>query len=122
MGATDHYKAQDFIDAIPGTGGIVSTIAKRVGCSWHTAKKYIDNYATVRKAYVDECESVLDDAEEVIVDDIRINKDVQTAKWYLGTKGADRGYVPKQQVEHTGDFEVVLSWGDEDGDEDTEAA
>ena len=39
MGNT--YKTQQFLDAIPGTGGIITAIAKRLGCSWHTAKKRI---------------------------------------------------------------------------------
>jgi len=103
VGATDHYKAQDFIDAIPGSGGIISTIAKRVGCAWNTARKYIDNYATVRRAYDNECEKVTDLAEAVIVKGIQ-DKDVQTAKWYLTMKGRSRGYVQSQrnENEHSG--------------------
>lgn len=99
----DHYKAEQFISAIPGSGGIVTTIAKRVGCEWHTAKKYITNYATVTQAYTDECEKVLDAAESVVVGNIVESKDVQTAKWYLTMKGADRGYAPKQKLEHSGE-------------------
>lgn len=60
MANKDQFTAKDFIEAIPGTGGIVSTIAKAVGCEWHTAKKYIDNYPTVKQAYDDECEKNLD--------------------------------------------------------------
>ena len=61
------YKAADFIEAIPGTGGIITKIAAKVGCSWGTAKKYIDEYATVQVAYQDECEKVLDAAESVVI-------------------------------------------------------
>lgn len=95
MPGANQYKAKDFIDAIPGTGGIVSTIARKVGCDWHTAKKYITEYVTVRQAYQDECEKVLDKAESVIVKDIAENEDVQTAKWYLTMKGDKRGYASK---------------------------
>ena len=98
----DHYKAEQFINAIPGSGGIITTIAKRAGCDWHTADKYIAKYATVAQAYADECAKVLDAAESVIVGDIVENKEVQTAKWYLTMKGGDRGYAPKQKLEHTG--------------------
>jgi len=28
------YTAEQFIKAIPGSGGIISTIARRVGCGW----------------------------------------------------------------------------------------
>jgi hypothetical protein len=67
MASRPQFKAQEFIDAIPGTGGIITKIAAKVGCSWHTAKKYIDNYATVLQAYNDECEKVLDMAESVVI-------------------------------------------------------
>lgn len=40
------YTAAQFIEAIPGTGGIISAIAKRVGCDWITAKKYITELIT----------------------------------------------------------------------------
>ena len=102
MPGANQYRAQEFIDNIPGSGGIITTIAKRVGCSWHTADKYIKQYTTVAQAYADECAKVLDAAESVIVGDIVENKEVQTAKWYLTMKGGDRGYAPKQKLEHTG--------------------
>ena len=95
------YTARQFIDAIPGTGGIITTIAKRLGCTWHTAKRYIMTRPTVAAAYAAECESVLDAAESVIIGDI-IDKDVQTSKWYLMMKGRERGYAQTQKLEHTG--------------------
>ena len=52
------YTAKQFIDAIPGTGGIVSTIADRVGCKWHTARKYIEEYPTIKEVYNEEIERV----------------------------------------------------------------
>jgi hypothetical protein len=111
MASKPQFKAQEFIDAIPGTGGIITKIAAKVGCSWHTAKKYIDNYATVLQAYNDECEKVLDMAESVVIQKI-VEEDEQTAKWYLGMKGGDRGYAPKQRIEQSGDLSIKLTWGD----------
>jgi hypothetical protein len=111
MASKEQFKAQEFIDAIPNTGGIITKIAAKVGCSWHTAKKYIDNYATVQQAYQDECEKVLDMAESVVIKKIT-EEDEQTAKWYLGMKGSRRGYVPKQAVEQSGDLNIKLKWGD----------
>lgn len=106
-GKNGNYTAAQFIAAIPGSGGIITTIATRVGCAWHTAKKYIDALATVRQAYEDECNKVLDLAESNIFRDLQAHE-VQTSKWYLTMKGADRGYIPKETrtVEQSGD--VVL--------------
>jgi hypothetical protein len=108
MAGKDQYRAQQFIDAIPGTGGIISTVAKRIGCSWHTAKKYIEKYATVKQAYDDECETPKDWAESVIVRNIALalKKQEQTnepvdssdAKWYLVHKGKDRGYTERKEI------------------------
>ena len=100
MGA--HYTAAVFIEAIPGTGGIISTIASRVGCDWHTAKKYCTRettpHVTVAQAYEDECSMVLDLAESVVISELR-KRDIATAKWYLSKKGKHRGYADKQEVE-----------------------
>lgn len=101
-----HYKAGDFIDAIPGTGGIISTIAKKVGCTWHTARDHIENYPTVQKAYDDECEVVTDVAESRLIGAIR-DGDVGAAKWWLTRKGKDRGFVESHAVDVTSGGEKV---------------
>ena len=103
--AGEHYTAQQFIDAIPGTGGIVTGIAKRVGCSWHTAKRYIDMYATVRQAYDDECEAILDMAELRTIEKIK-EGEWPVIRYYLSTKGRHRGYVTRQEIETINEREL----------------
>ena len=95
------FTAKQFIDAIPGSGGIVTTISKRVGCTWHTAKKYINEYVTVKAAYDDECEAILDLAESTVLKNIK-DGDSADAKWYLSRKGKPRGYADKQEIEQSG--------------------
>ena len=112
MAGANQYKAQEFIDAIPGTGGIISLIARRVGCAWHTAKKYIDLYPTVRAAYDDECESILDLAEGKLIEAVK-GGDMSAIKYILSTKGKKRGFVERQEVTGAdGAPVVVLSWDD----------
>ena len=93
----DHYKAQDFIDAIPGTGGIISAIAKKVGCAWHTVRKYIDTYPTINRAYQDECEKILDLAESKLIEAIN-ERDGPMIRYYLSTKGKTRGYSERLEI------------------------
>jgi uridine kinase len=117
---TNKYKAQDFIDAIPGSGGIITSIAKRVGCDWHTAKKYIEEYATVKRAYNDECETPKDWAESVIVRNIALalekqrqtNEPVESAdaKWYLKHKAKDRGYTERTEIAGVEDEPLVIQY------------
>ena len=101
MANVNQFKAEEFIKAIPGTGGIISTIARRVGCEWHTAQKYIREHPTVQLAYDDECEGILDLAEAKLIGAIN-ESDLAAIKFYLMTKGKRRGYTEKQEVEHSG--------------------
>ena len=110
MGRKNSFTAKQFIDAIPGTGGIISTIAKRVGCEWHTAKKHIESYATVKQAYENEKNRIDDVAVSNIYQAI-IDKDLGTSKWWASMKlGKDF---------HTTEHNVVkVSWDDANNDSD----
>ncbi len=105
---TGYYNVQQFIDAIPGSGGIISVIARRVGCGWHAAHRYVTQYPTVAAAYNDEVESTLDMAESVVLESIRENRDVTTAKWYLVTKGKSRGYTERQEISTQAAVSIIL--------------
>jgi len=109
------YTAQEFIDAIPGTGGIVSALARKVQCDWNTAKKWIDEYPTVKRAYDAECESMLDLAESTLLKNIK-DGDTADAKWYLTKKGKRRGYGDSVEVlgKDGGALEVVIKYADVD--------
>ena len=85
MANRDQFTTKMFIDNIPGTGGIIASIAKRVDCNWHTAKKYVTEYPTVKKVYDDECATIDDLAVSTVIKAIR-DGDVATAKWWLGKK------------------------------------
>jgi hypothetical protein len=110
------YTAKQFIDAIPGTGGIISTIADRVGCKWHTARKYIKKYPTVEEVYNEEIERVIDLAEGVLIQNIQIaakqakagrNVDTSDVKWFLSRKAKSRGYVERQDIT-SGDEKITI--------------
>lgn len=101
------YTTKQFIEAIPGTGGIISAIAKRIGCSWHTAKRYVTDYATVKEAYEAELEANLDLAESVLRQNILLAYEQQTkdhkivdtsdVKWLLARLGKNRGYSERTE-------------------------
>lgn len=100
-GKNGNYTAQQFIDAIPGTGGIVTEIAKRVGCAWNTAKKYIEEYATINIAWQNERNRINDLAKSNIIKAMEGDEDnppdIQTSKWWLGVM--DKEFMPKSKVE-----------------------
>jgi hypothetical protein len=104
------FTAKQFIDAIPGTGGIISTIAKKVGCQWHTAKKYIETHTTVRQAYDNE-KNRIDDAAVSNIYQAIIDKDLSTSKWWANMKMGDEFHPTEHNV-------VKVSWDDNDTDTD----
>lgn len=110
------YRAQDFIAAIPGTGGIVSALADRVGCDWHTAKKYIEEYATVRQAWDAERNKITDKARHNIVKAIG-DGDLQMSKWWLQVM--DDEFVERNRTEHTGAGGGPIETKDVDGESKT---
>lgn len=97
MASGERFTAEQFLKAIPGTVGIVSTIAQRVGCTWHTARKWIDAHPTIKAVYNDEREGILDLAEAKLIQAIK-DGDLGAIKYYLGTQGKGRGYVERQEV------------------------
>ena len=107
------YSARKFVEAIPGTGGIISDIADKVGCKWHTAKKYIDEYQTVKDAYDEELARVNDIAKNNIITAIK-RKDLQTSKWWLQVK--DKDFMPKSAHELTGaegnELKIIVEYAD----------
>lgn len=122
----DQYKAQEVIEAIQGSGGIVSTIAKRLGTNWLTVRRYIDNYPTIKAAFDAERESLLDIAESVLANNIKLAlkqqqeggglADSTDAKWALSRLGKHRGFSDKQEVELSGsDITIKVEYADSNG-------
>jgi hypothetical protein len=118
MSKTNQFTAQEVIDAIAGTGGIVSAIARKLGCTWNTAHRYIEGYPTIKAAYDAEVDSTLDIAESVLLDNIRLARRFQTdnktvvdssdSKWYLTKKGKKRGYGDAIEVGGPNDGPIQL--------------
>jgi hypothetical protein len=107
MGNKPQFTAQQFIDAIPGTGGIITAIARKAGCTWHTAKNYIESHPSVKMAYDAECEGILDLAEVKLIEAIK-SGDFPAIKYILSTKGKTRGYVERQEVTGVEDKPITV--------------
>ena len=105
--ANEKYHVEQFIKAIPDSLGIISAIAKRVGCEWHTAKWWIDHKPTVRKAYDDECENALDMVETRMFQVIN-RRDGGMIRYYLSTKGKRRGYTERHEITGTDGAEIAI--------------
>lgn len=90
------------LQAIKGSLGIVSTIARRLQCESRTAKKLIDKWEETREAFESEKEFVLDLAENGLYDAL-LKKEQWAVKFILSTKGQSRGYVQTTEIRTAGD-------------------
>ncbi len=61
------YSEKKVIAAIEGTGGIMTEIVRRLGCSRNTLKKYLNENEKIKEAYDNEYESVSDLARSQLI-------------------------------------------------------
>lgn len=86
------YKKADILEAIKGSGGIVTTVALALNCDWHTAKANIEKYIETREAFDGELETGLDLVEGKAYQQAK-NGDGAMIRFILATKGKKRGYT-----------------------------
>lgn len=91
------YKAQDFIDAIEGSKGLVSVVANRVGCARKTVYANIEKYESVKQALEDEREQMKDFTEGKLFEQIKAGN-MTAIIFYLKTQAKDRGYIERHEL------------------------
>lgn len=107
MGKPLKYSKNTVLEAIKGSGGIVTTVSKRLGCEWITAKRYIEKFEETKRAMLDEEETILDMAEGAVFKSIQ-EGNTQDAKWLLSTKGKERGFSERLEKTIRGDKDAPL--------------
>ena len=107
MSEMKKYTPDEVLAAIKGSHAIMTVIAARLGCVWHTAESYCRKWEVTKQALEDEKEEILDTAESVLYNAIQAN-DTQAAKWILATKGKNRGYSERQEIQATVQGQIVI--------------
>lgn len=103
------YTEDETLAAIAGSCGLVSLIARKLGCSWDTARKYVDRWKATRIAIEAEHGQTLDLAESKLFEAIQ-RGEPWAVKFYLTTKGKDRGYCERHEIsgEASGPLKVTF--------------
>ncbi len=99
-----------FLAAIPGTGGLHTVIAGKLGINRHTVAEYIKREPELAKAVQDEVDSTLDKVEAVFTKAC-LGGDIQACMFYLKTKGKNRGYTEKVEQEVNTNQPVIVNLG-----------
>jgi len=105
--ANEKYTAQEMINALTETRGMITLAAKRLGCAPNTVRRYVENYVTVAEAKYEAHENLGDQVELTLVSEALGERDANgkytrapnTASliFLAKTKYKDRGYVERQE-------------------------
>jgi hypothetical protein len=110
----EQYTAEQMIRAIHEGSGILTAAARILGCSRTTVHRYVNQYATVKAAYEEANESMIDFAEQQLFKNIKAGKEASIF-FYLKTKAKHRGYVERAELTGAGGGPVTLKVVYEDG-------
>jgi transposase len=88
------------LEAIAGSGGILTAIAERCNVHRKTVAVWRDADPDIAAAIEEERESLVDLAESVIKQSL-IDGDAATARYVASTLGKGRGYTTKSEVDST---------------------
>jgi len=92
------HNKKEFLEALERSLGVVTTAAKSCNIARTTHYRWIEEDADYADAVKDIQESAIDFAESSLHQQIK-DKVPSSTIFYLKTKGKNRGYVEKQQIE-----------------------
>lgn len=66
--ASEKFTAEQMINAIKTTRGMITYTADYLGCSYNTVRRYIGKYTTVKEAFEDAKDRIADNVENTLYD------------------------------------------------------
>ena len=95
--------AARIIKALKETNGLLTMAAAKSGIGYRTVCRYVAEYPSVKEAAQDAKEAMLDFTEGKLYQKIKAG-DNTCIIFYLKTQGKARGYIEKQEIEHSGNI------------------
>jgi len=92
--------------ALRASGGFVSYAAIMLGISERTIYNKLEKHPELKLAKASIEESHLDLAESKLIEKVKAGE-LGAICFYLKCKGKGRGYIEKQQVEHSGNAQAI---------------
>ena len=94
------FTVAEVLAAIPGSRGIKAQVARKLGCDWDTVNNYCHRHPTIAQAMKHEGQLLVDDAEAQLALLVSAG-DWRAVKFTLQTRGRDRGYVMRTELDMT---------------------
>ena len=101
------YTAEQMIDALAESMGMISPAARKLGCSRTTIRRYLAEYPEIAEAIEDANEEVNDIAELKLLDAIK-RGEAWAICFRLKTKAKNRGYVERAELTGTNGAPVKI--------------
>jgi hypothetical protein len=101
---------KNMIEALEKSLGIVTTACRMVGISRETHYRWLREDEAYKEAVEGIADIALDFVESKLHKQIE-EGEVSSTIFYLKTKGKKRGFVEKQEIEHSGNMQVT--WNEE---------
>jgi len=95
--AKQRYSAEQVIEAIRKSRGLLSVVAQRLGCTRQTVENYVKRYPTVDRAVKEERQKVIDVAEGKLFEKLQSGES-WAIQFILKTLGKERGYTERTEV------------------------
>lgn len=99
--ANEKYTAEQMIEALQATKGMVSLAARKLGCSHVTVLRYIEQYPTVKAARDAERYKMGDSVELTLYDEAIQKRNVTALIFLAKTLFKDRGFVEQLNINIT---------------------
>lgn len=99
--ANEKYTAEQMIEALQATKGMITLAAQHLGCSVHTIQRYIKHYPTVKAAKETEREKLGDRVELTLYNEAIKQRNVTALIFLAKTQFKDRGFVEQLNVNIT---------------------
>lgn len=113
MGRKLEYTAKQVAEALRASKGMVYVAAERLGCSHATVYNYVKRFKTVADE-IERADGVITDTAEIKLVQAIHNGEPWAIRYRLSTKGRNRGYVERQEIDHSGEIGTRVIEGPRD--------
>lgn len=94
------FTAQQMVETIYESKGILAIAARKLACTRQTVHNYVNRYATVKAALEDARETNVDYVEGKLMQAID-SGNIAAIMFFLKTQGKNRGYIERQEIDHS---------------------
>jgi hypothetical protein len=106
------------IEAIRENKGFITQAAKSLGISRRHLHRLINRHPTIKEAVEDAKEEMKDFTESKLYQGINDGNPTLII-FHLKTQAKDRGYIERQEIDHSGAVKIEVIYGDRDGKSET---